>query len=211
MFLWNIDLSFNILFWLPVCLFVCVTDNVTITVDDKQIKKQISWPESVSKLYWPSKLSLVGEVSVNFCVVRMADPQGRNLGFIDRSHYFFFQVAPQLYSRGRVDLVPHPQLLTKWRRESIPDPWICDHRPQRRSWIANYLYYNPKWYSYVIWKYFDLSVVFPVVSFLHVYLPNFVSISLLCHICYMSHPSHSPWHYHFNIWQRVQIKQLIII
>jgi hypothetical protein len=49
---------------------------------------------------------LVDEVSVNFLriegcrVVRVTDPYGHILGFIDRSRYFFFQVAPQLYSRG---------------------------------------------------------------------------------------------------------------
>jgi hypothetical protein len=36
---------------------------------------------------------------------------GRNLGFLDRSRYFFFQVAPQLYSRGCVNPVPDPLLL----------------------------------------------------------------------------------------------------
>jgi hypothetical protein len=34
----------------------------------------------------------------------------RNLGFLDRSRYYFFQVAPQLYSRGWVDPVPDPLL-----------------------------------------------------------------------------------------------------
>jgi hypothetical protein len=34
-------------------------------------------------------------------VVSMTDPYGRILGFLDRSRYFFFQVAPQLYSRGK--------------------------------------------------------------------------------------------------------------
>jgi hypothetical protein len=33
-------------------------------------------------------------------VVSVTDPYGRNLNFLDRSSYFFFQVAPQLYSRG---------------------------------------------------------------------------------------------------------------
>jgi hypothetical protein len=34
---------------------------------------------------------------------------GRILDFLDRSRYFFFyQVAPQLYSRGCVDPVPDP-------------------------------------------------------------------------------------------------------
>jgi hypothetical protein len=38
---------------------------------------------------------------------------GHILGFLDRSRYFFFQVAPQLYSRGWVDPVPDPLLLRK--------------------------------------------------------------------------------------------------
>jgi hypothetical protein len=48
----------------------------------------------------------VGEISANFCgqrgchVVSAMDPHGHTLGFLDRSHYYFFQVAPQLYSRG---------------------------------------------------------------------------------------------------------------
>jgi hypothetical protein len=48
---------------------------------------------------------LVGEVSANFAdrgchVVSVTDSYGRILGFLDRSRYFIFQVAPQLYSRG---------------------------------------------------------------------------------------------------------------
>jgi hypothetical protein len=41
-------------------------------------------------------------------------PYCRILGFLDRSRYFFFKVAPQLYSRGRVDPVPDPLLLRKY-------------------------------------------------------------------------------------------------
>jgi hypothetical protein len=47
---------------------------------------------------------LVGEVSANFCgwmgcsVVSAAETYGRNLGFLDQSLYFLFQVALQLYS-----------------------------------------------------------------------------------------------------------------
>jgi hypothetical protein len=33
-------------------------------------------------------------------VVSVIDPYDRILGFLDWSRYFFFQVAPQLYSRG---------------------------------------------------------------------------------------------------------------
>jgi hypothetical protein len=33
-------------------------------------------------------------------VVSGTDPYGRILKFLSRSRYFFFQVAPQLYTRG---------------------------------------------------------------------------------------------------------------
>jgi hypothetical protein len=46
-------------------------------------------------------------------VVSVTDTYGRILGFLDRSRYFFFQAAPQLYSRGWVDPVPDPLLLRK--------------------------------------------------------------------------------------------------
>jgi hypothetical protein len=49
---------------------------------------------------------LVSEVSANFfadiwChVVSVTDPYGRILGSLDRSRYYYFQVGPQLHSRG---------------------------------------------------------------------------------------------------------------
>jgi hypothetical protein len=45
---------------------------------------------------------LVSEVSANFLRIEVSvtNPYGRILGFLDRSRYYFFQVAPQLYSRG---------------------------------------------------------------------------------------------------------------
>jgi hypothetical protein len=46
-------------------------------------------------------------------VVSVTDPYGRILDFVDRSRYFFIQVAPQLYSRGWVDHVSDPLLLRK--------------------------------------------------------------------------------------------------
>jgi hypothetical protein len=42
-------------------------------------------------------------------MVSVTDPYG----FLDWSCYFSFQVAPQLYSRGPVDLVSDPLLLRK--------------------------------------------------------------------------------------------------
>jgi hypothetical protein len=53
-------------------------------------------------------------VSYTLCrVVSATDPYGRILGFLDRSRYFIFQVAPQLYSRGLVDPDPDPLLVRK--------------------------------------------------------------------------------------------------
>jgi hypothetical protein len=46
-------------------------------------------------------------------VVKAANPYGRNLDFLDLSRYYFFHVAPQLYSRDRVDPVSDPLLLRK--------------------------------------------------------------------------------------------------
>jgi hypothetical protein len=46
-------------------------------------------------------------------VVSATIPAAVNLSFLDRSRYFFVQVAPQLSSRGWVDPVPDPLLLRK--------------------------------------------------------------------------------------------------
>jgi hypothetical protein len=57
-------------------------------------------------------------------MVSVTDPFYRILGFLDRIRYVFFQVAPQLYSRGWVDPVPDPIFLRKsgnvdnWTRTS---------------------------------------------------------------------------------------------
>jgi hypothetical protein len=49
-------------------------------------------------------------------VVSVMVPYGCNLGFLYQGRYFFFQVAPQLYSQGWVGPVPDPQLLR--------EPWL---------------------------------------------------------------------------------------
>jgi hypothetical protein len=67
--------------------------------------KQTLRSKSASELYRPSDRRLSAKLVQTFAdrgcsVVSATDPYGRILGFLDRSHYFFFQVAPQLYSRG---------------------------------------------------------------------------------------------------------------
>jgi hypothetical protein len=64
--------------------------------------KQTPWPESGSE---PSDRRLSAKLVPTFVdrerhVVSVTDPYGRILGFLDRSTYFFFLVAPLLYSRG---------------------------------------------------------------------------------------------------------------
>jgi hypothetical protein len=69
------------------------------------------WPESASELYRPIDRCL--SVKLVPTVVSVTDLFRPILGFLDRRRYFFFQVAPQLYSRGRVDPVTDPLLLKK--------------------------------------------------------------------------------------------------
>jgi hypothetical protein len=57
-------------------------------------------------------------------VVSLTYPYGLKLGFLDRSCYFFYQIALQLYSWGWADPVPDPLVLRKsgsagnWTRTS---------------------------------------------------------------------------------------------
>jgi hypothetical protein len=84
------------------------------------------WPESASELYWPSNRRLSTKLVPTFAdrgrhMVSVMDPYG---------HYFFFQVALQLYSRDWVDPVPDPLLLRKSdsARNRTPDLWICSQK-----------------------------------------------------------------------------------
>jgi hypothetical protein len=73
-------------------------------------KSWTPWLESASELYRPSvrrlSVMLVPTFAERGChVVNVTDPYGHNLCFLARNRYFFFQVAPRLYSRGWVDFV----------------------------------------------------------------------------------------------------------
>jgi hypothetical protein len=71
---------------------------------------------SVRELHRPSVRRVSAKLVPTFpcrgChVVSVTDPHGRILGFPDRSRYFLFQVALQLYLRGWVNPVQDPLLL----------------------------------------------------------------------------------------------------
>jgi hypothetical protein len=62
--------------------------------------------------YWTLLTKLAAERGCR--MVSPTDPHDSNLGFLDRIRYYFFQVAPQLYSRGWVDPVPDTLILRKY-------------------------------------------------------------------------------------------------
>jgi hypothetical protein len=70
-----------------------------------ETKNWTPWPQSASELYRPSDRRLLAKLVPTFAdtecrMVSATDSHGRILRFLDRNRYFFFQVAPQLYSRG---------------------------------------------------------------------------------------------------------------
>jgi hypothetical protein len=72
------------------------------------IKNSVSWVRTLLSA------KLVQTFADRGChVVSETDLYRLILGFLDQIRYFFFQVAPQLYSRGWVDPVPDPLLLRK--------------------------------------------------------------------------------------------------
>jgi hypothetical protein len=78
---------------------------LTVHTYNDFLPEKTPWPESASELYRPSDSRLSAKLVPTFAnrgchVVSVTDPYGRVLGFLDRSRYFFFLVAPQLYSRG---------------------------------------------------------------------------------------------------------------
>jgi hypothetical protein len=105
------------------------------------------WSESARKLLRPSYRRLSAKLLPTFAgrgcdVVCVTDPYGRILGFLDRSRYFIFQVALELYSRGWVGPVPDPLLLRKsgsagnLTRTSGSLARNSTTRPQRRSIVV---------------------------------------------------------------------------
>jgi hypothetical protein len=99
--------------------------------------KQTSWLQSASEPYRSSDRLLSPKLMPSFAHEGVScGPYDRNLVFVDRSRYFFFQAAPQLCSRGWVDPVPDPLLLRKsgstgnrtWTSICSQELWPQDHR-----------------------------------------------------------------------------------
>jgi hypothetical protein len=93
-------------------------------------KTQTPWSESASELYRLSDRRLSASLVPIFAGVAQSArriPYGRNLGFLDRSRYFFFQVATLTRLSGPRSRPTISQKMWK-RRESKPDLWICSQK-----------------------------------------------------------------------------------
>jgi CBS-domain-containing membrane protein len=69
-----------------------------------EYNKKYMWHESQSELYGLSDSCLSVKLVPTFAdrgchVVNVMDQYSHDLGFLDQSRYFFFQVAPKLCSR----------------------------------------------------------------------------------------------------------------
>jgi hypothetical protein len=75
---------------------------------------------------------LVGEVSANPCWYRSVAwslqqiPTAVNIGFLDRSRYFFIQVAPQFYHEAEWTPFQNPYLAENMVGPGI-EPGICGY------------------------------------------------------------------------------------
>jgi hypothetical protein len=86
----------NSIHLMPLLIFYCCSCSNRFTIPTNSVARVHE------RTILTKRPPLVGEVIANFLVDRglscgqCGDPYGRNLGFLDRSCYFFFQVAPQL-------------------------------------------------------------------------------------------------------------------
>jgi hypothetical protein len=74
----------------------------TLRYNKAKKKTKPPWPESAIELYRPNDRRLSAKLVPTFAdrgchVVSVTYPYASILGFLDRSRYFIFQVAPHLY------------------------------------------------------------------------------------------------------------------
>jgi hypothetical protein len=102
------------------------------------------WTIPIEFACWWSQCQLSRTEGVAWSAQRI--PMAVNLSFLDQSHYFSIQVAPQLSSRGWVDPVPDPLFLRKSgstgnRTQNL---WMCSQElwplDHRGSLINNIVY-----------------------------------------------------------------------
>jgi hypothetical protein len=73
-------------------------------------------------------------------VVSAVDSHGHIFGFLGQSRYYFFQVGPQLYSRGWVEPIPDPLHLRKSGSTRIEKEKTCQFK--RLSCFVRWWYHQ---------------------------------------------------------------------
>jgi hypothetical protein len=125
-------------------MFSCFRNTLTTLTADQALYECNKSVVVVRKQTIPTERPpLVGEVSANFYGYRVwrgqrnGSPRPLISVFYTRSRYIYIKLAPQLHTRGWVDLVPNPLLLRKSDSAGnlTADLWICsqelwplDHR-----------------------------------------------------------------------------------
>jgi hypothetical protein len=129
----------------------------------------IPWPEPASELYRQSDSRLSAKLVPTFAdrgchVVSVTDPNCRILGFLDRSRYFFFQAASQLYSRGWANSIPNPLLINSGSAGNR----TLTTRPQMRYihiYTCTYIYIYTRVYIICVLKiYYFTQRIFKTVN-----------------------------------------------
>jgi hypothetical protein len=87
-------------------IFISFNGKDDIILSMYKQNKQTLWPESTSELYQQSDRRLSVKLVPTFAdrgrhVVSVTNPYGGILDFLDRSCYFFFQVAHQLHYEAK--------------------------------------------------------------------------------------------------------------
>jgi hypothetical protein len=126
--------------WSDICennfvlIGICVTQFISVVQKTNKQTKETPWPESASQLYLPSDSRLSAKLLPTFADREVSLGQcGHYLSFLDWSRYFFFQVAPQLYSRGWVNPVPAQGQI----QQVASSPWFAP--------VSSLLSAQPRW------------------------------------------------------------------
>jgi hypothetical protein len=119
-------------FRMRVLHIICRFEVCDILMWSSSSEKKIPWIQSVSELYRLSDRRLSAKLVPTFAdgecyMMSTTDPYCLILDFLNWSRYYFFQVAPQLYSRGWEDTVPDPLFLRKSGSSGnrTQNLWIC--------------------------------------------------------------------------------------
>jgi hypothetical protein len=90
--------------------------------------RRANYADRATAAFWGSSTNFLRIEDIAWSAQRI--PTVVNLYFLDRSRYIFFQVAPQLFSRGWVDPVPNPLLFRKSgsAENETRDLWICSQK-----------------------------------------------------------------------------------